>query len=472
MKSKYILMVVAGIILSSCSEKKFDEIDTDPKNPVNVPVKSLIPSVTAGVPYYVNGTELAFYCSVFSEQTAGTYLDMRSADRRQNINSQLSENAWQSLYTTVMMDLNTIILKGSTGGDEEGNWKYVGIAQVLMAYTMGTTTDIWGRVPFSEAFQGEKNRKPKYDNQKDIYEKLQSMLDEAIVNLDKDSRQTPGTEDMIYSGDTEKWKKAAYAVKARLYNHLSKIDPAGSAQNALNCIAKSFSSSDDDLIFKKWSGSLDATHQNTWYRESAERSQMSLSLTMDSLMLKNNDPRLYSFFTGTNAALNGQSTEDPSDRLYSVISSNVLYPDASLPMITYEEIKFIEAECNLRIGQSNAANMKYQHAVYSALKRYGIDSTEVSPIANLTFYNNVLKKEPEDITVELIVKQKYIALFPFQSVEAYTDWRRTGFPKLKNPLGNPPRRFPYPQNEISSNGANVPAVVTTSGVWWDDGSED
>jgi len=43
---------------------------------------------------------------------------------------------------------------------------------------------------------------------------------------------------------------------------------------------------------------------------------------------------------------------------------------------------------------------------------------------------------------------------------------------MLNPLSAPPRRFPYPQNELSANGANVPSVALTNGVAWDDGSDD
>jgi hypothetical protein len=56
-------------------------------------------------------------------------------------------------------------------------------------------------------------------------------------------------------------------------------------------------------------------------------------------------------------------------------------------------------------------------------------------------------------------------------VEAYAEWRRTGYPTMNNPF-EVPRRFPYPQNEISGNAENVPDVTPYNGVWWDDGSED
>jgi hypothetical protein len=74
--------------------------------------------------------------------------------------------------------------------------------------------------------------------------------------------------------------------------------------------------------------------------------------------------------------------------------------------------------------------------------------------------------------LEDIIKQKYISFWLYQPIEAYNDWRRTGFPALTNSIGLPPRRFPYPQSEFDSNAENVPTVQPTDGVWWDDGTED
>lgn len=468
---KYIAIAFFMVLIAACSTEKLDEIDTDPNNPLQVTIKLLMPTVTSGVPYYTNGTDLAWYSSVFCEYTTGTYLDMRNADRRQNINSQLSENAWLNLYTVVLKDMRDIIEKGSVGGTEEGKWKHVGIAQVLMAYTMAVTTDIWGRVPYSEALKGDALRQPAYDRQEAIYADLQKMLNEAIVHLDKKSTVDPGEEDLIFNGNTTKWIAVAWALKAKLFLHLTNVSTTA-VDSALACLDKAFTSADDEFTFSQFGSYGDVSHQNPWYRESRERGQLSVSKTYYDLLQVNNDPRMYYFFTSTNVAPNGTAQEDPSGNIYAKLSTNVLYPNAPIPLLSYEELKFIEAECKFRKGLLDGANKAYQDGVYAALLRYGISAGDVAPASNPIFYNNVLKKEPSDITLNLIITQKYIAMFPYGAIEAFNDWRRTSIPTLNNPLGNPPRRFPYPQNEISSNGTHVPSVNTTDGVWWDDGSED
>ncbi len=83
----------------------------------------------------------------------------------------------------------------------------------------------------------------------------------------------------------------------------------------------------------------------------------------------------------------------------------------------------------------------------------------------------VLPADASGLTMDMIYTQKYIHLWPYGSVEAFAEWRRTGYPSLTNPF-EAPRRFPYPQNEISGNAENVPDVTAYNGVWWDDGTED
>ena len=232
----------------SCSDEIMDEIDTDPNNPTDVPISMLMSGCSAATPYWVTGTTLAWYSSIFVEQTAGAHGQMRDADRRANINSQLSENSWAfQIYPRLLPDLKIIIEKGSEGGSEEGKWIDVGIAKILQAYTFLVSTDTWGRIPYAEATLGAENRKPAYDTQESIYAAMLALLDDAIADLQKDNISTTGGEDYIYGGDPDAWILAAYSLKARAYNRMSNIDATGSAADALAAAENGFASSDDDF---------------------------------------------------------------------------------------------------------------------------------------------------------------------------------------------------------------------------------
>lgn len=457
----------------SCSDEIMDEIDTDPNNPTDVPISMLMSGCTAAAPYWVTGTTLAWYSSVFVEHTCGAHGQMRDADRRANINSQLSENSWAfQIYPRLHPDLKIIVEKGSEGGSEEGKWTDVGIAKVLQAYTFLASTDTWGRIPLTEATLGAENRKPVFDTQESIYGNMMDLLDEAISDLQKDNISTTAGEDYIYGGDPVAWIVAAYSLKARYMNRLSNSDPTGSATDALAAAANGFTSSLDDFTFDNWSNNLG--HENTWYQEENERRHHAISVTFYDILAEVNDPRIPLFITQVNGEYvpgqNGTSEEDQAGTIYSRMSNLVIHPTAPLPIMTYAELKFIEAECHLRKASpdATAALAAYAEGLDAALLQAGVD--EAATDAYIA-QPEVLPVDAANLTLAMIYRQKYIHLWPYGSMEAYAEWRRTGYPTLTNPFETP-RRFPYPQNEISGNAENVPDVTPYNGVWWDDGTED
>ena len=473
-KYKIIFSIMLLVLFSfSCSDEIMDEIDTDPNNPTDVPISMLMSGVTVGTPYWVTGTTLAWYSSIFCEQTAGAHGQMRDADRRANINSQLGENSWAfQIYPRLLPDLQIIIEKGSTGGSEEGKWIDVGIAKVLMAYTMFVTTDTWGRVPYREALQGSENRKPAFDTQEQIYSDMFALLDEAIEDLQKENISTTGSEDFIYGGDPELWIKAAYSLKARYANHLSKIDPAGSAADALAAAEEGFASVEDDMTFANFSD--DPGHENTWHQEENERKHHAISNTFYGVLNEINDPRLDLFCTLLGGevvpAPNGTAVQDQAGQVYSRITNEVIYAEAPLPIMTFAELKFIEAECHLRKSSpdTEAALTAYEAGLDAALEQAGVSTGAAN---SYKAQSEVVPASAADLTLDMIYTQKYIHLWPYGAVEAYAELRRTDFPETTNPFDTP-RRFPYPQNEISGNAENVPDVTAYNGVWWDDGTED
>ncbi|NDK54634.1 SusD/RagB family nutrient-binding outer membrane lipoprotein [Pontibacter sp. BT213] len=463
---------MAGLLLvsNSCSEDKLDEIDTNPNSPTDVPINLLLPQVEVDVAFAVANTDVAWYSSVFVQHTTGVHAQLQSADRRAGLNdATLVNNTWTTIYATTLPDLNLIIQKGSEGGEEEGKWIEVGIAKILKAYTLAIATDSWGRVPFTEAGQGSEVRKPVFDPQEQIYAGIQTLLDEAIADLAKEAT-SPGGRDLIYGGDAESWIKAAWSLKARYYNRLSNIDPTGSAQNALNAAANGFTSSADNMIFDAFT--TDATGQNPWFQEAADRAHLAVSQQFVQTLEASNDPRLPLLVapapaTGTiTGAPNGTQTNDQASVQFSDPTEAVLNETSPLPLMTYDELKFIEAEANLRLGNTVAATTAFTEAVTNAVQRQTpeLSGTQATAVAATAVAGGV--------TLQNIIRQKWISFWLFQPIEAFADYRRTGFPALTHPISAPPARFPYPQSELDANAENVPNVQLTDGVWWDDGTED
>lgn len=465
---KYInLLFIAllSVLLISCSEDNLDEINKNPNASTDVPISLLLPQVTVSTVHGVAGDGGGEYACFFVEHTTNVHLNPRMPF---NVN----DNVWGSTYYT-LKDLNTIIEKGSVGGNEEGQFHAVGIAKVLYAYTLSVGTDFFGEMPHSEANKGSENRSPTFDNQETIYAFLQNLLDEAIVDLDKESIGDISRFDLIYEGDTEMWKKAAYGLKARFYNRLSNIQPEASAQNVLDALAGTFESEDEGMIFDGYlSGN---TNDNPW--AGWQKSEQTYAISQTFLDLVNGfndsgytDPRANRWFTRINGefvgAPTGQAQSDQTHSVYSAPSTEtVLYDESPQPLITYDEMKFLEAEAKLRLGLNEEAYVAYQEAVESACRRSGISEDEIEEYLS----QGSVFPGANNLSLNHIIGQKNISFWMFQSIEAYNDFRRTGIPQMNDPQGTP-LRLPYPPSEVNRN-PNTPSEINDQTiyeipVWW------
>ncbi|WP_162053765.1 SusD/RagB family nutrient-binding outer membrane lipoprotein [Pontibacter pamirensis] len=476
-------LLAVGLVLGSaaCDEDTLDEIDTNPNSPEDVSVSLLMPQVTMAVPTAVTGVDLAWYSSAFVQHTAGVHGQIQDADRRSGLeDATLLNNVWSTIYATVLPDLDAIIRKGSEGGDEAGNWTHVGIAKVLKAYTLSTATDAWGPVPASEAGQGIENRQPTFDAQQEVYNQIQTLLDEAIADLDKEAATNPGAQDFIYGGDASLWMKAAYSLKARYWMRLSNVNSAA-AQNALDAAEQGFESAADNFTFNQYVAS--AIGEHPWFQELNDRSHHAVSESFVETLLELNDPRLEAMVAIVPdsgriiGAPNATQDNDQRSVLFSDVTTMVLNPTSPMPMMTYDELQFIMAEAYLRLGNTDEAYDAYQEGIRAAMLRQ-LDPNPSEEVISEYLSNPALPQSAGALTLENIIRQKWIAFFYFQPFEAYNDWRRTGFPAFIDDhlISPPPVRFPYPQDEIDANEAQVPDIrgnqIFTNPIWWMDGEEE
>lgn len=469
-KIKYLFVASAALmVLGGCSEDLMDTINHERNDATDMTAVNMLPAVEMQTAVQTAGTDLAWYASVYVEHNAGTWGQHSTADKRVAQNdASIFGNNWNSTYD-ILNTLKVIQTKCDVGGPEEGNNKVLGMSQVLTAYNLGVLTDLFGDVPFTESLQGVANMRPKFDKQQDLYPLIQSYLDKAIVNLGK-SGKNPSGKDYFYGGNVGQWIKAAWALKARYYLRLSNVD-VNAATNALTCIANAFSGNDDNFIFAKYDET--AIGENPWYQFLNDRTHLSVSKNLFDVMTARNDPRIAVYFDVVEVsedvfdyvpAPNG-TAEQNQGGVYSVslMSEDVSAPT---PIMSFHELKFIEAEAKFRTG---AADWKtsLQEAIAASFAYHGSNAdaaayftAEVDP--RLTAGNEI--KE--------IITQKWIALYEAEAIEAYNDYRRTGFPAMTNPnnltaTGGFVNRYPYGLSEVTANGANVPKIdVFKDKVWW------
>jgi hypothetical protein len=123
---------------------------------------------------------------------------------------------------------------------------------------------------------------------------------------------------------------------------------------------------------------------------------------------------------------------------------------------------FLKAEATLIKSGAVAAQPIYQDAIRGDMTKLGIDAASINTYlaarGTLTTAN----------ALQRIMEEKSIA--NFLSLENYNDWRRTGFPlltKVPNAISDIPRRFLYPQKELTTNVQVQQSAKTTDRVWWD-----
>ncbi|MFD3000006.1 SusD/RagB family nutrient-binding outer membrane lipoprotein [Pontibacter toksunensis] len=481
----YFLAVIGLVIsTSSCSDDVLDEIDTNPNDPDDVSISLLIPQVTVNVPTAVHGVDLAWYSSVFVRHTAGVHAQLQEADRRTDLeNPTLVNNVWNNIYAGVLPDLNYIIAKGSEGGSEEGSYISVGIAKILKAYTLSVATDAWGRVPYSQIGLGVENRQPVFDPQEEVYDQIFQLLNEAIADLDRGG-PNPGSTDLIFNGNVTDWKRTAYSLLARYWLRLTNVNE-NAAQNALDAAQQGFQNLDDGFIFNSYENT--AIGEHPWFQELNDRSHLAVSERFIETLDNLNDPRLDAMVAPVPkigeivGAPNATLTNDQANVAFSDVTSAVLNPTSPMPMMTYDELKFIEAEAYLRLGNMAEAFEAYQEGIRAAMTRQiggsAFDDLGIDLTVAIDDYldNPSLPQSPATLDLDDIIRQKWIAYFYFQPFEAYNDWRRTGLPEFitEHSISAPPLRFPYSLSERDANAINVPDVnIYTNGVWWDDGTED
>lgn len=461
---KIFFLVLLPFLFFACSEEKMDEINKDLNNTEIMPASNILPDVELRTAFETTGTDIAWYATVYIEHDAGTWGQSYDADQRSGQNSaSLFNNNWNGIYS-VMLALNDIIKKTDpTTGTETDNFWARGIAQTLMAYNLAVTTDMWGDVPWTEALKGTANMKPKYDSQQSIYAAINTLLDDAIVNLGKTTVKF-GTMDYIYAGDQNKWIKAAYSLKARYALRLVNVDNAA-ASKALTAIPLGFASAADAMIFNKFEAS--ATGENPWYQFKIDRSHLSSSATLYNYMNERSDPRIPVYFSkvgGAYVPAPSGAAQQTQGGVYSVaaITATTSGKTAPIPLMSYHELKFIEAEAKFRTGDAT-----WKAALQAAVEA---SFTYSGATIGTYFADQVTPRLTAGNELKEIIMQKYIAFYEFEANEAYNDYRRTGIPTLNNPNNATigfVNRFPYALSDVSSNPENVPVIdVYKDKVWW------
>lgn len=458
-----ILYMVAGIGLlllpTSC---KFGDTNVNPAIPEDVSAQAIVPAAQTGMAFSIGG-EMVRISGLFMQHFEG--INAQQFDNYQYlVKASDMDGTWRRMYHNSLNPMITIFRKAQA----EDSKHTEGMAKVMIAHGIGSLADMFGDVPYSDAWGGlsDNNFFPTYDGQQSVYGTIQTLLDEAITTLSGPSGAGPalGGDDLMYGGNTASWIKIAYSLKAKYYIHTSKID-ASAYSNALAQIGTGISSNTDDYQFLFGTSPNEANPQ---YQFTQDRGgNIAIDDTFFNMLNSLNDPRRTNLLETDASTPSGFNQNFNSGSYYTLINSPVVF-------MSYSEVKFIEAEAEL-MGNNDvaAAELALSEAITASLIKItgSSDAAYVTANSSLAGFTNNAER------LEQIMNQKYIALYS-HGLETWTDFRRTGYPALTpvpggnnafNLNGEIPRRLPYPQTEIDLNASNVPITSPDfqDRFWWD-----
>jgi len=475
-----LMIALCAVMVYSCSEDIMDGINKNVNNPTDVSSRLTITDAMTSSAFNVTGSDLAFYASCYIEHNVGIYGQMYNAEIRANepTNSTTYNNPWNSTYQN-LLNLKSVITKCSEGGSEAGNFKTLGMAQVLTAYNLAILTDVYGDVPWKEALQPGIIYTPKLDSQESIYTEIFTYLESATTNLAKVSTfPSIGTQDFLYAGDAAGWIKFANGLKARYTMRLSLKKADYDA--VITYANSSFASSAEQCQFKYNGG----TSTSPFYQFLKDRNYFGASTSFHNKLVSRSDPRDTVYFKPATAggelifAPNG--TPSQSQGLFGI--SGLSITTAPTYLLSYHEIEFLKAEAYARKNDLVNAAASLKKGIVAACGKVNV---KVSAINAGIYFDDVVapKLTTQASALNEIMVQKYIAFFEEEAVEAYNDIRRLkamgegDFIQLSNPLNSTkfPLRFAYGSEDVTTN-VNIReaygdgSYVYTANVWWAGGS--
>lgn len=473
-------MLCTAFMIASC-ESNFLDINTDPNNPTEVPLSQLLTAAQVRI-----GTVTDISTGV----TNFTHQYMQYTAVRGNLNHNIitgndfvATSPWNNAYLSLLTDVRVLIEQGT----EEESWHYVGVAQLIKAYVFSVLVDYYGDVPYFDANQGSVNPTPKFDSGSAIYADLFSLIDEAIANLAKESVLSPGSDDVIYNGSLANWRKFGKTLKLKLYNQIRTVQDVSSQVQALinegdliSSRAENFeikygqSTAPDDRNQGYASEYASGTHSyiNPYFYE-VMRSEDTFG--HGGMMFGVEDPRIPYYFynqlkpgeqpvnptayhndgTGFLSIYSFSYNIDPNEGHDHAASQTVvgLYPVGGrydegdgvtinfngfgagpLRLLPYMNRLFIEAEL-AQAGVTNGdAEALLEQAIRAAFAEVNaIASAAGAPSLGATaideYVDAVMANAFATSPLETIMTQKWIANFG-GPVDIYSDFRRTGYPRL------------------------------------------
>ncbi|HTH58023.1 MAG TPA: SusD/RagB family nutrient-binding outer membrane lipoprotein [Cyclobacteriaceae bacterium] len=483
----YTLMAFTLMIFSAC--KSYLDINTNPNqltvtNPDFVLSGALVTTVQNTV-NYVNpfASQWGGYLAA-----SGGYSPSGDYVRYYNNPASYGNNVFNTAYSN-MANYN-YVEKNST------NQNYAAVCEIMKAYVFAQMVDIFGDVPYSQALTGFTYLYPLYDNQQTIYKKLANKLDSAVLLIQNTtSPAVSSTADVMFKGDMTKWAKLANTLHLRLLIRQSEVADAAYISSEISKITSNgmgFLAAGQDAMVQpgyqvanglqnpNWNayGASITGIDNDYFRISAFGVQMLQSLSdprIDYICLKvGGDNFGKPGVVAVGGPYAGVDFGSPASTLTNSNNTSSIGPGINASgtqaqmFLSASQSLFLQAEAMLRGWISGDPAATYNTAISESFRVLGVPASKPAS----AYFNGVAAWPNSDLQSNLnsLIKQKWIANYVVDCLEAWSDFRRTGYPavpKSKDPsitASTPyPVRLLYPQSEYNNNPNSVAKAMDNNG---------
>jgi len=523
-------LALAALLGASACTKNFEEYNTDPTGLTEDQLKpdfnyigGFFPQIQSAVYYNYNNTvwEYQLQQNLIADVYSGYMMSPNPfRGNVSNLTYALVPD-WNGFpfslaYNRVMAPITEIKRRGAQSAAPD----FWAVALILKVEAMHRVTDIYGPIPYSQYGQG--GTSVGYDSQQDIYKRFFKELDTAVTNLKTYRAANPDASpftkfDMVYGGDYGQWIKFANSLRLRLALRIVKADAALAKTEGEKALADNgglMETLADNVMVSGFGLKhplYTITNKDGW-------SDISMGASMESYLTGYHDPRTGKYFDPASAypgqykgiRIGSAVTAKPGYSGFSTLAyakTKTFRENSPLQLMTSAEVFFLRAEAALR-GWTNAggtAQSLYERGISTSFNQWGVgdqaaeyinDATSkpaayVDPKSadnNSPALSTITIKWDEAATTEVklerIITQKWLAVFP-EGQEAWSEFRRTGYPKLFPVVHNESngtintaiqiRRIAFPQAEYTTNQGEVQKAIQLLGgadnggtrLWWD-----
>lgn len=499
--------VAALVTITSSCEKNFLDVNTSPNNPSTSTPELVLPSAVNFTGSQINGS-----FNVLGNLLTGNWGQAPDflfylPQETYNLTPSTYDAQWTNIYANSLKNLQYVI------DNANGKKNLIAISKIMQAYDFQILVDAWGDVPFTDALKNTQVLSPKYDAATTVYDGIVKLIDDGIASIDVSATAIkPGSADIVFGSSSttatemDLWKRFANTLKLRVLIRQSRATSRASqvaagftslanatfldvGTNAAGNPGYANNSGQFSPIYNSIGFSLTGAATSNYQATRANKFALDFLTNSNdprlSLLYRPvpNAPTMYKGVVAGSTASTGNRSNDLSPVGPAILktSANGGYATPAY-LITASESFFLQAEAQIRgylPGSTAGAQANYQKGIEESFKLLGSTAAiaqtyyTTTGIANRLINFNLATTT--DQRIEAIITQKWVALNGINGFEAWSEFRRTGYP-IGNPLtlnqqsgGKFPVRLPYPQNEINANGANVPKIanIFDTRIFWD-----